>query len=53
MQNVRRGLASSWILATFAGIGYVLGNSFYSNVMHDELADSMVALAGGTGIFLT
>jgi hypothetical protein len=53
MQSVYRGLASTWLLATFAGIEYVLDKSTTTYGGIDvRLAISMIALAGGTGIFL-
>lgn len=54
MQSVCRGFASTWLLATFGGIGYALWNKeFLVSVVGAQTATaSLVALAGGTGIFL-
>lgn len=54
MQSVCRGFASTWLLATFGGIGYALWNKEFSVslVGARTTAASVVALAGGTGIFL-
>jgi hypothetical protein len=59
MQSVYRGLASTWLLATFAGIGYVFHESSTTLTtcptfggIDVRLAASMISLAGGTGIFL-
>lgn len=53
MQSVYRSLASTWLLATFAGIGYIFHeSSTYFGGIDVRLAASMIALAGGTGIFL-
>jgi hypothetical protein len=54
MQSVYRGLASTWLLATIAGIGYVFDKSPTGTYggFDVRLATSMIALAGGTGIFL-
>jgi hypothetical protein len=54
MQSICRGFASTWLLATFGGIGYALWNSnFAASVVGPRTAAaSLVALAGGTGIFL-
>lgn len=53
MQSSCRTLASTWLLATLGGIGYVIGNINYSpRVIDAKTAGSLIALAGGTGIFL-
>lgn len=54
MQSICRGFASTWLLATFGGIGYALWNKEFvvSVVGANTAAASLVALAGGTGIFL-
>jgi hypothetical protein len=54
MQSVCRGFASTWLLATFGGIGYSLWNSnFWTRLIEMRAAaGSLVALAGGTGIFV-
>ena len=53
MQSVCRSLASTWLLATFAGIGYIF-EKFTANYGSTgvRLAAALVALAGGTGICL-
>ena len=53
MQNVCRSLASTWLLATFAGIGYIFERTStpYGGIGVRHAA-SLIALAGGTGIFL-
>jgi hypothetical protein len=54
MQSVCRGFASTWLLATFGGIGYAMWNQQFTVYAVGErtAAASLVALAGGTGIFL-
>jgi ABC-type uncharacterized transport system fused permease/ATPase subunit len=53
MQSVCRSLASTWLLATFAGIGYIF-EKFTANYGSTgvSVAAALVALAGGTGISL-
>lgn len=52
MQSRCRVLASTWLLAAFGGVGYVIGKDFKSDVIISSAAGSLIALAGGTGIFL-
>jgi hypothetical protein len=53
IQGISRTIASTWLLATIAGIGYVLSNTFSSNIVKYQFdAASIVASAGATGIFL-
>jgi hypothetical protein len=51
MQNAIRSLASTWLLATFAGFGYlVVAKGFPRSEI--DLLGALVALASGTGIWL-
>jgi hypothetical protein len=53
MQNVCRGFASTWLLAVFGGLGYVIANANKSQGILDwKVIGSMLALSGITGIFL-
>ena len=52
MQSVCRSLASTWLLATFAGIGYIFEKFTTYGSTGVRLAAALVALAGGTGISL-
>jgi hypothetical protein len=49
MQNHCRTLASTWLLAAFAGIGFLFKERPFSDT---HLAAALVALAAGGGIFL-
>ena len=52
MQGICRNIASTWLLATVGGIGYVVSKNFSDSIIKFWLAGSLVALAGAIGIFL-
>jgi hypothetical protein len=52
MQGICRNIASTWLLATIGGIGYVVSKNFSDSIIKFWLAGSLVALAGAIGIFL-
>jgi hypothetical protein len=51
IQSNYRGLASTWLLATFAGIGFVWSVN-YNPVLPADLLIAGIAVAGSLGIFL-
>ncbi|HEV8355866.1 MAG TPA: hypothetical protein VGQ17_03765, partial [Gemmatimonadales bacterium] len=53
MQGIHRTLASTWLLGTFGGIGYVFSSHFsHPGAFEPEQVASLIALAGASGIFL-
>lgn len=52
IQSAYRTFASTWILATFVGMGYALSNKGLDLPFHPLIAVSFIALASATGIFL-
>ena len=53
IQSVYRGLASTWFLASFVGIGSLYSKDFSGDFpITKELSAMLAALAGGTGISL-
>lgn len=52
MQNVVRGLASTWLLAAIAGLGYIMDKDSNALGMDVRTIGSLIALAGGSGIGL-
>ncbi len=52
MQSRYRSLASTWLLATFAALGFVLSNENFEIPFPRLLAAAGLALAGATGIIL-
>ncbi len=51
IQSRYRSLASTWLLATFAGIGFILSEKLNMTIPID-LIISLIAVAGGIGIYL-
>lgn len=52
IQNVFKGLASTWFLAGFTGIGYVFSTKFNSLPFNPNFASSLICLVISTGILL-
>jgi hypothetical protein len=52
LENRYRGLASTWLLATFAAVGFVLSTQTLELPFDRELAVVALGLAGATGITL-
>src|SRR5262249_13324069 len=52
VQGTCRTIASTWLLATIGGIGFVLGSTFNSTIIDFRLAGALIASAGAVGIFL-
>lgn len=52
IQNVFKGLASTWFLAGFTGIGYIFSTEFNSIPFDPNFASSLICLVISTGILL-
>uniref|UniRef100_UPI00404A2E66 hypothetical protein n=1 Tax=Flavobacterium sp. TaxID=239 RepID=UPI00404A2E66 len=52
IQNVFKGLASTWFLAGFTGIGYIFSTEFNSLPVNPNFASSLICLVISTGILL-
>jgi hypothetical protein len=52
IQATYRTFASTWLLATFVGIGYALSSKETSIPFHPLLAVAFISLASATGIFI-